>query len=56
VLTPDGQTVVIGGLMQKSKSSGESKIPFLGDIPWLGNLFKRKTKSGSKTELRLETG
>ena len=51
VMTPDGQTVVIGGLMQKSKSSSESKIPFLGDIPWLGNLFKRKTKSGSKTEL-----
>jgi general secretion pathway protein D len=51
VLTPDGQTVVIGGLMQKSKTSSESKIPFLGDIPWLGNLFKRKTNAGSKTEL-----
>jgi general secretion pathway protein D len=50
-ITPDGQTVVIGGLMSSDKSSSESKIPFLGDIPVLGNLFKRKTNSGAKTEL-----
>lgn len=50
-ITPDGQTVVIGGLMSSDKSSSESKIPFLGDIPVLGNLFKRKTNNGSKTEL-----
>lgn len=50
-ITPNGQTVVIGGLMASDKSSSESKVPFLGDIPILGNLFKRKTSSGVKTEL-----
>lgn len=50
-ITPSGQTVVIGGLMASDKASSESKVPFLGDIPILGNLFKRKTSSGSKTEL-----
>jgi len=51
VVTPDGQTVVIGGLMSTSKADSESKIPFLGDIPILGNLFKHKIKSEVKTEL-----
>ena len=51
VVTPDGQTVIIGGLMEDSKAETESKIPLLGDIPLLGNLFKHKTKSGAKTEL-----
>jgi len=50
-VTPNGQTVVIGGLMQRSKSSADTKIPFLGDIPVLGNLFKRKTDSTSREEL-----
>jgi general secretion pathway protein D len=51
VVTPNGQTVIIGGLMQDSKAESSSKIPFLGDIPLLGNLFKRQAKNGSKTEL-----
>jgi len=51
VITPDGQTVVIGGLMTSDKASSDSKIPILGDIPILGNLFKRKTTSNGKTEL-----
>jgi len=51
VVVPDGQTVVIGGLMQSSKQESESKIPVLGDIPLLGNLFKSKSKAGAKTEL-----
>jgi len=51
VVTPDGQTVIIGGLMQDSKAEAENKIPFVGDIPLIGNLFKRKTKNDSKTEL-----
>jgi len=51
VVTPDGQTVVIGGLMQTSKTETDTKIPLLGDIPLLGNLFKRIQKSDSKTEL-----
>lgn len=51
VVTPDGQPVIIGGMIQDQKAEAESKIPLLGDIPWIGNLFKRKTKSGAKTEL-----
>jgi general secretion pathway protein D len=51
VVTPDGQTVIIGGLMQNSKAESSSKIPFLGDIPLLGNLFKRQSKNDSSTEL-----
>jgi len=50
-VTPDGQTVVIGGLMQRTKASADTKIPFLGDIPLIGNLFKRKTDSTSREEL-----
>ena len=51
VVTPDAQPVVIGGLISDSKSSGDSKVPILGDIPLLGQLFKASTKSNSKTEL-----
>lgn len=50
-VTPDGQTVILGGLMQDSKSVTDTKIPFLGDIPLLGNLFKRHQKSDAQTEL-----
>jgi general secretion pathway protein D len=51
VITPDGQTVVIGGLMSDTKADSESKIPLLGDIPVLGNLFKMTSHSHEKTEL-----
>lgn len=50
-VTADGQTVIIGGLMETDKSTTDTKIPILGDIPVLGNLFKHKQKSDSKTEL-----
>jgi type II secretion system protein D len=51
VVTPNGQTVIIGGLMEDSKATSESKVPLLGDIPWVGNLFKHKIKSNAKQEL-----
>jgi general secretion pathway protein D len=51
VVTPDGQTVVIGGLIQDSKTRTDTKIPLLGDIPWLGVLFKHQQTSDAKTEL-----
>jgi general secretion pathway protein D len=51
VLTPDGQTVVIGGLMRNDSAENISKVPFLGDIPLLGNLFRHKSTSSAKTEL-----
>ena len=50
-VTPDGQTVVIGGLMQNTKTETVTKIPLLGDIPLLGNLFRRTQNSDAKTEL-----
>ena len=51
VVTPDGQPVVIGGLISNDKSTSESKIPLLGDIPVLGNLFKFSNHSNAKNEL-----
>lgn len=51
VLVDDGQTVVIGGVYEFKDQNDVSKIPFLGDIPFLGNLFKRKTRSKEKAEL-----
>jgi type IV pilus assembly protein PilQ len=45
----DGQTVVIGGLVKTSESKTTKKVPFLGDIPFLGKLFTRN-ESGSLTE------
>jgi general secretion pathway protein D len=53
VVVPDGQTVIIGGLMQRSKSQADSKIPILGDIPGLGALFRHRQKADSKTELMI---
>ena len=51
VVTPDGQPVVIGGLIASDKSSSDSKIPLLGDIPLLGQLFKFSAKSSTKNDL-----
>jgi type II secretory pathway component GspD/PulD (secretin) len=51
VVVPDGQTVIIGGLMENQRVSSTSKIPILGDIPFIGNAFKRQTKAYTKTEL-----
>jgi general secretion pathway protein D len=51
VVTPDGQPVVIGGLIANEKSVNDSQIPLLGDIPLLGQLFKFSAKSNQKSEL-----
>ena len=51
VVVPDGQTVVIGGLMQNQKVKSEEKVPILGDIPLLGLLFKHKKTDNEKKEL-----
>jgi len=50
-VTPDGQPVIIGGLMQNTKAETTTKIPLLGDIPLLGNFFRRTQKSDAKSEL-----
>jgi MSHA biogenesis protein MshL len=47
----DGEIVVIGGLMETVTNEEESKTPFLGDIPVLGNMFKNIAKTQTKREL-----
>lgn len=51
VLVEDGQTVVIGGVYEFRDRTDLSKVPFLADIPFLGNLFKKKSRSKEKAEL-----
>ncbi len=51
VVAMNGQTVVLGGLMQDIDTSGKSKVPILGDIPVLGWLFQYNTKYSNKTNL-----
>ena len=51
VLVDDGQTVVIGGVYEFSDRTEIAKVPFLGDIPFLGNLFRNKSRSKEKAEL-----
>jgi len=51
VTAKSGQLIVIGGLMQKSHSYQDYRIPVLGDIPLLGNLFKSQQKIDDHTEL-----
>jgi general secretion pathway protein D len=51
VMVNDGQLLVLGGLIDESQSSTESKVPFLGDIPFLGVLFRSTTKSSENKVL-----
>jgi type IV pilus assembly protein PilQ len=51
VLVSDGQTLVLGGILQTNHRVDETKVPYLGDIPILGNLFKTTTKTNDKDEL-----
>ncbi len=51
VLVEDGQTVVIGGVYEFRDRTDLAKVPFLGDIPFLGNLFRNKGRSKEKAEL-----
>jgi len=53
VVAKDNLTIAIGGLIDHSESESEQKVPLLGDIPVIGELFKRKTKDKSKRELIL---
>lgn len=47
----NGETLVLGGIFDGAETSSTSKVPFLGDMPVLGNLFKSTSKSNAKTEL-----
>jgi type IV pilus assembly protein PilQ len=47
----NGETAVIGGIYEDNTQNNTNKVPFLGDLPLFGNLFKNSTKSITKTEL-----
>ena len=51
VVVDDGQVLVLGGLMKDEYSGGETKVPLLGDIPVVGNLFKSQQRSRTKSNL-----
>jgi len=51
VLVENGGTVVIGGIFEQADREDVTKVPVLGDVPYLGNLFKTTTRSSNKTEL-----
>ena len=51
VLVADGQTVVLGGIYETERRTTISKVPFLGDIPVVGNLFKSRQRVDNKAEL-----
>lgn len=51
VLVDEGQIIVLGGLIQDQVSNGESRVPLLGSIPFLGALFRYETRQHTKTNL-----
>lgn len=51
VLVENGGTVVIGGIFEQQDSTTENKVPLLGDLPGLGNLFKNRSRESRRTEL-----
>lgn len=53
VSVKDGETIVLGGIIRKSVNSTVKKVPLLGDIPLLGNLFRSSSKTEGKTELMI---
>jgi type IV pilus assembly protein PilQ len=51
VLVENGGTVVIGGIFELTQSENEAKVPLLGDLPAVGNLFKTKSRTSNKQEM-----
>jgi type IV pilus assembly protein PilQ len=51
VLVENGGTVVIGGIFELTESEAETKVPLLGDLPGVGNLFKNRSRVSNKQEL-----
>ena len=51
VIVEDGQTVVLGGVFKNRTSNGVDKVPFLGDLPYIGRAFRKDVRSNSKEEL-----
>lgn len=51
VLVSDGETIVIGGVFSNTQTKSVDKVPFLGDLPFVGQVFRRDTTENSKSEL-----
>jgi type IV pilus assembly protein PilQ len=51
VLVDNGETVVLGGVFERTKSFSKEQVPWLGDIPILGNLFKQRSNQDNNSEL-----
>jgi len=51
VLCPDGCTVIIGGLIREDLTTSTSQIPLLGNLPWLGPVFRQKTETVDRNEI-----
>ncbi|MEA2012509.1 MAG: hypothetical protein U9O87_05410 [Verrucomicrobiota bacterium] len=51
LIVPDGKTVLMGGMIKSSTSDSVSGLPFLKDLPWIGNLFKHTKKAHTRDEL-----
>ncbi|WP_084266990.1 type IV pilus secretin PilQ [Shewanella marina] len=51
VLVDNGETIVLGGIYQQNSISRVSKVPLLGDVPWLGALFRNSTDTNERQEL-----
>ncbi|GAB6080642.1 type IV pilus secretin PilQ [Hydrogenophilus hirschii] len=53
VIVENGGTVILGGLFEESDQQNENKVPFLGDLPIMGNLFKNTNRTAQRTELMI---
>lgn len=51
VLVGDGETIVLGGVFDDIKQNASTKVPFLGDLPYIGNIFKNNTRNSQQAEL-----
>lgn len=51
VLVDNGETVVLGGIFEQMTTSNQTKVPFLGDLPYIGRLFRKDAKTDKKSEL-----
>lgn len=51
LMVGNGQTAVVGGLISDNNTQGETAVPWLSDIPWLGRLFRSETRGRDKTEI-----
>ncbi|MBI4971419.1 MAG: secretin and TonB N-terminal domain-containing protein [Candidatus Omnitrophica bacterium] len=55
VLIRDGETIAIGGLMTDNRASTYTRVPFFGDLPWVGNVFRAKRETADATNRKAET-